>query len=478
MTAEAPEDAFDLVVIGSGPAGERAAAMAAWFGHRVALVERSRELGGAAAHRGTLSSKTLREAALTFSGLRQRDVHGVHLTLSKAVGVRDLLFRERQVRAWEVERIGDNLSRHGVELIYGTGRLADPHTVVVDGEGGHRRLLSARFILVATGSHPNRPAEFPFELEHVYDSDEILDLASIPTSLSVVGGGVIGAEYACIFAALGVPVTLIEPRRPLLGFLDAEIREHLLEGMRALGIRFRFARVSRVQSTTNDVTLFLDDGEAVTTAAVLVAYGRTASTAGLGLEALGIPVGPRGHVEVDARQCTCVPSVYAAGDVVGFPALASTAMEQGRVAVSHAFGIGGKERLAPVLPFAIYTIPEASMAGETEEALVQQGVPHVVGRCGFPQTARGRIVGEQGLLKLLFHGETRALLGVHVVGEGAGDLVHQGMLALLMGARLELFIDACFNYPTLSEAYKIAAYDALRKFEPTELAEKLRARKP
>lgn len=467
------ETTFDLVVIGSGPAGERAAVMAAWFGHRVALVERSRELGGAAAHRGTLSSKTLREAALTFSGLRQRGVHGVHLTLSKEIGVRDLLHRERQVRAWEVERIGDNLARHGVRLIEGTGRLADPHTVVVEREEGPMRLC-ARFILVATGSHPNRPAAFPFHLAHVYDSDEILELESIPTSLAVVGGGVIGAEYACIFAALGVPVTLIEPRQPLLGFLDAEIRAHLLEGMRALGIQFRHAGVQRVQSTPQDVKLSLDDGGEVTTGAVLVANGRSATTAGLGLEALGIPVGPRGHVVVDAHQRTCVPSVYAAGDVVGFPALASTAMEQGRIAVAHAFGVGGKERLAPVLPFAIYTLPEASMAGETEEALVKQGVPHVVGRCAFPQTARGRIVGEQGMLKLLFHAHSRVLLGVHVVGEGAGDLVHQGMLALLMEARLGLFIDACFNYPTLSEAYTIAAYDALKQLEPTGSAARLR----
>jgi NAD(P) transhydrogenase len=453
---------FDLVVIGSGPAGEKGAAMAAYHGKRVALVERRPTLGGTAANAGTLSSKTLRETALYFSGFRQRGLYGVEMTLDRALGVRDLLHRERQVHQSEQERIEVNLARHGVEVVRGTARFLDAHTVQVASSEGTRQ-LTGRAFLVATGSVPYRPPLFPFEAPHVYDSDEILQLTTIPRSLTVVGGGVIGCEYACLFAALGLEVTVVDAQEPLLAFLDSELARVLQEQMQRLGVRFVLPdAVQRVEVTRDEVTLVLASGRTLTTQAVLVASGRTGATAGLGLEALGVGIARRGFVEVNAHLQTAVPHIYAAGDVVGFPALASTAMEQGRVAVAHAFGLEGKEALAPVLPFGLYTIPEASCAGETEEALKQKGIPYVVGRATYAQNARGQIIGDGGgFLKLLFHRDSMKLLGVHIVGEQASELVHLGLTALLMGAGADLFIHTCFNHPTLSECYKLATYDAL-----------------
>jgi NAD(P) transhydrogenase len=453
---------FDLVVIGSGPAGEKGAVMAAYHGKRVALVERKPTLGGAAAVAGTLSSKTLRETALYFSGFRQRGLYGVEMTLDRALGVRDLLHRERQVARSEQERIGVNLSRHGVELVRGTARFLDAHTVQVASEEGTRQLRAKAF-LVATGSVPHRPALFPFEAPHIYDSDEVLDLDTIPRSMAVVGAGVIGCEYACLFAALGIEVTVVDSKSELLPFLDTELLGELRAQMEKVGVRFLMGEtIRRVDVTRDRVALALESGAALTTHAVLVAAGRTGATRGLGLEALGVGVGRRGHVEVNAHGQTAVGHIYAAGDVVGFPALASTAMEQGRVAVVHAFGLEGTESLAPVLPFGLYTIPEASSAGETEQSLVEKGVPYVAGRARYAQNARGQIIGDGGgFLKLLFHRESMKLLGVHIVGEQASELVHLGLTALLTGAGADLFIHACFNYPTLSECYKLAAYDAL-----------------
>ncbi|MBJ6763083.1 Si-specific NAD(P)(+) transhydrogenase [Myxococcaceae bacterium JPH2] len=460
---------FDLVVMGSGPAGEWGAVQAALQGKRVAVVEREPVLGGTAANTGTLPSKTLRETALHLSGFRARGLYSVEATLRHEATVSDFLYRERRVKLTERERIAQNLQRHGVTLYQGVASLVDAHTVAVTRAGTPETRLTADFVMVATGSSPFRPPLYPFGDPRVHDSDEVLDIGALPRSLVVVGGGVIGCEYACMFAALGIPVTLVEVKAELLPFLDDEFSARLAQCMEALGVRMRMGHT--VQSVhvpelhAEPIRLTLATGEVLEADQVLVASGRSANTAGLGLEAVGVKLGARGQVEVGPDYQTAVPHIYAVGDVIGFPALASTSMEQARIAVEHAFG-ASERVLAPILPFGIYTIPEVSMAGETEESLRQKGIPYVCGRASFDSNPRGQIIGErQGLLKLLFHRESRKLLGVHVLGEQATELVHVGLTALHAGATTRLFVEMCFNYPTLSEAYKAATYDALARLD-------------
>ena len=369
----------------------------------------------------------------------------------------------------------ENLTRHNVELLRGHGRLEDAHTVVVRREGAPDRRLTAEVILVATGSSPYRPPLYPFEDPRIHDSDELLDIQVLPRTLVVVGGGVIGCEYACMFAALGIPVTLVDGKTELLPFLDNEFSALLLQRMEALGVKMRLGitveAVLAPEDPTARVRVTLAGGEVLETDQLLVASGRTSNTAGLGLEAVGVKLSTRGLVEVGPEYQTAVPGLYAVGDVIGFPALASTSMEQARIAVTHAFQLEGDvSRMAPVLPFGIYTIPEVSMAGETEEALVARGIPYVVGRARFATNSRGQIVGDtHGLLKLLFHRDDLRLLGVHVLGRQASELVHVGLIALMTGASARLFVETCFNYPTLSEVYKTATYDALEaaRVKPT-----------
>ncbi|ABF91749.1 NAD(P) transhydrogenase (B-specific) [Myxococcus xanthus DK 1622] len=457
---------FDLVVIGSGPAGEWGAVQAALAGKRVAVVEREPVLGGTAANTGTLPSKTLRETALHLSGFRARGLYSVETTLRHEATVSDFLFRERRVKDIERERIARNLQRHKVEIIQGTGALVDANTVVVRRQDAPERRLTGGTILVATGSSPYRPPLYPFEDPRIHDSDEVLELERLPRSLVVVGAGVIGCEYACMFAAMDIPVTLVEARAELLPFLDDEFSALLGQRMEALGIQLRFGQVVEQVDVPRDadtpIRMMLSSGAVLETDQVLVASGRTANTAGLGLEALGVQVGPRGQVEVGPTYQTALPHIYAVGDVIGFPALASTSMDQARIAVEHAFDLGGVRTMAPVLPYGIYTIPEVSMAGETEEALRTLNVPYVAGRAAFATNPRGQILGDtHGLLKLLFHRESLKLLGVHVMGPQASELVHVGLTALLTGSTARLFVETCFNYPTLSEAYKAATFDAL-----------------
>ncbi|HSP80030.1 MAG TPA: Si-specific NAD(P)(+) transhydrogenase, partial [Myxococcaceae bacterium] len=465
---------YDLVVIGSGPAGEKGAVHAALHGKRVVVVEREPVPGGTAANTGTLPSKTLRETALYLSGFRQRGLYGVDTRLRREATVSDFLYRERRVKELERQRITESFRRHEVELVYGTGSLEDAHTVRVRQRDGTQRRLRASIILLATGSSPYRPPLYPFGDPRVHDSDELLELHALPQRLVVVvGGGVIGCEYACMFAALGIPVTLVERRPQLLSFLDEEVSRLLLQRMEALGVQPRLGRtvegVEVPPAMDSPLRLTLSDGERVEADQVLVASGRSANTAGLGLEALGVRLGQRGHVEVGPEFQTAVPHIYAVGDVIGFPALASISMEQARLAVMHAFGLGQPHALAPVLPYGIYTIPEVSMAGETEEALQQRGVPYVVGRARFSSNPRGQIIGEShGLLKLLFHRRTLRLLGVHVLGEHASELVHVGLMGLMTQATARLFVESCFNYPTLSESYKMAAWDALEQLRSPE----------
>jgi NAD(P) transhydrogenase len=453
---------FDLIVIGSGPAGEKGAAQAAYFGKRVALVEKEPFLGGAAANTGTLPSKTLRETAVFLSGFRQRELYGLDVAVKHKVQVRDFLTRERYITDQERLRVRENLHRHHVTLFRGTASFVDEHTVAVTPDRCPELRLRGEVILIATGSYPYRPPAFPFHDPRLYDSDTLLTLQEVPASLLVVGGGVIGCEYACIFAALGTHVTVVEARASIAGGMDAEVSETLRHQMAAAGVRFYLS--DGVESVECDgmVEARLGSGAVVKAQAVLVSSGRCGQTAALGLDRLGVATNERGQVVVNAHFQTSLPHVYAAGDVIGNPALASTAMEQGRMAMAHAFDLKYKKGVAPILPYGMYTIPECAMAGQTEEALLAAQVPYVVGRASYGGNARGRIIGDlKGFLKLLFHEADMRLLGAHVIGEQATELVHVGLTALLMNAGADLFINTCYNYPTLTELYKYATYDAL-----------------
>lgn len=456
---------YDLIVLGSGPAGEKGAAQAAYFGKKVALVEKEPALGGAAANTGTLPSKTLRETALYLSGFRQRGLYGVTMSLKEKVTARDFLYRERQVQRSEHLRIIDNLRRHRVKLYKGYGSFLDAHTVQVDAPGAPPSRLTGDVVLIAVGSHPYRPPVFPFQDPRVYDSDTVLNLHDIPREMVVVGGGVVGCEYACMFSALGIRVTLVEGRDRLLPFLDPEVSRILQENMAGMGIAIRFNdKVEAVDApdAASGLGLKLASGVSLQCDTLLVASGRSGNTAKLNLPAVGITPTPRGNIEVNERYQSAVPHIYAAGDVVGFPALAATSMEQARVAMVHAFDLKYKTQVAPILPYGIYTIPECSMAGETEETLQKKGIPYVAGVARYDANARGQIIGaKDGFLKLLFHFETMRLLGVHIIGEMASEVIHVGLIALHAGATADLFIQTCFNYPTLGELYKYATYDAM-----------------
>jgi len=454
---------YDLVVIGSGPAGEKGAAQAAYFGKRVALLERAPHVGGAGVNTGTIPSKTLRESALYFSGLAQRGLYGIDYTVKPDLTVQDFMFREHEVVRTLREVVRENIARHRIDLVHGQGAFEDAHTVrVTRAEGGTLR-LHGDVILVATGSVPSRGREAAVEDPRIYDSDTILEMPRLPQRLAVIGAGVIGCEYATIFAALGIRVTLIDGRDRLLPFLDAEIADRLRLQMQALGIEVRLAeRLTGIAPAPDIVRLGLADGTAVEADSVLVAAGRLGNTGTLGLERLGVAVGERGHIPVNEHYQTAVPHVYAAGDVIGFPALAATSMEQARVAMCHAFDLKYKTRVAPVFPLAIYTIPEIAMAGETEETCRAKGIDCCVGRAPYRQNARGQIVGDlAGLVKLVFRFPDKTLLGVHVLGEAASELVHVGLMVLQAGGTIDTFINAVFNYPTLGDAYKYAAYDGL-----------------
>jgi NAD(P) transhydrogenase len=451
---------YDLVVIGSGPAGEKGAAQAAYFGKKVAMVEKqSPQLGGACTNTGTLPSKTLRESALALTGMTSRGMEAAVLSLPRPFAASTLMFRERLVVDAERARIWRNMERHKVDMFAGTASFVDAHTVQVGAER-----LSADYFLIATGSRPYRASWIPFEEEEIHDSDEILEIETIPESMIVLGSGVIASEYACIFAALGTKVILMDGRDRLLGFLDQELGDRFTSELERLGLWLRLGDAPvkcEIDPATRICTVTTEKGRVETAAAVLGAAGRSGNTQGLGLEALGIAPDKRGNLAVNDHFQTAVPHIYAAGDVIGFPGLASTSMEQGRVAVCHAFQLAYKTRVNPLFPYGIYTIPEISYVGLNEEELRAKGVEYLAGRAFMRENARGEILGaESGFLKVLFAPDKK-LLGVHVMGPSATELIHVGVMALLQGATIDLFIDAVFNYPTLSELYKYAAYDGL-----------------
>jgi len=453
---------YDLVVIGVGPAGEKAAAQAAYFGKRVAAIEYAPEPGGAGTHTGTVPSKTLRETALYLSGYRSREMYGVAVELEATATLPRLMSRKAAIMASESKRIRDNLGRHGVTYLRGTGRFVDAQTVEVAGPESTRH-VSGAVILIATGSRPARPPGIDFADPHIHDSDEVLDLERIPASMTILGAGVIGCEYACMFAALGVRVTLVDARDALLSFLDGEMVASLAASMRRMGVELRMGkRWTRVERADDGVAATFHDGTNVVSEQLLYAAGREGRTQDLNLAAVGIVPDKRGYLTVNARYETSVPTILAAGDAIGFPALAATSMEQGRVAVCHAFGFEYKRSVADLLPYGICTIPEVSSLGETEESCQAEGIAYAVGRAHYAENALGNIAGNtEGLLKLVVDRRTRKLIGVHVIGERATELVHIGQAVVHLGGTVDTFIEMVFNFPSLAEAYKYAAYDCL-----------------
>src|SRR5260370_26796374 len=455
---------YDPGVIGSGPAGEKGAAQAAYFGKRVAIVEKTFQVGGAGINTGTVPSKTLRESALYFSGLGQRGLYGVDYTIKQDLTVRDFMYRQQELVKALREVVRQNIERHRIDLIQGAARFEDPHTIAVEPtDADFVRRIQGDVVLIATGSAPTQPKNIPFEDERVYDSDEILQMRHLPRTLVVVGAGVIGCEYTTIFAALGIHVTLVDGRDRLLAFLDAETADRLRMQMELLGVDVRLRDgVTRVDARPDVVNLDLKSGDRLAVDAVLFAAGRVGNTRGLALEKAGVDVNDRGLIPVNEHYQTAVAHVYAAGDVIGFPALAATSMEQARVAMCHAFDLKYKTRVAPIFPLAVYTIPEVAMVGETEESCREKGIDHCVGRAAYRTNARGQITGDlSGHVKLVFRYPDKTLLGVHVIGESASELVHVGLMVLLAGGTIDTFINAVFNYPTLGDAYKYAAYDGL-----------------
>jgi len=457
---------YDALVIGTGPGGQKAAIQAAKLGKKVAIIEKGQYIGGAGLHTGTLPSKTLRETALLYAGYKQRGVFGLQVILNRDVALSELMNRKSEVVRRQMEVIVDQFGRNNVEVIFGEASFEGPGRLRLKGTPGEE-VLEAGVIVIATGSRPSRPADVPFDTDHIYDSDTILGLNRIPATMTIIGGGVIGCEYACIFSALGVRVTLVDRKARLLDFADNEIVMNLLYWMRHSGVVFRLDEevVDISVESPGRVLTRLKSGKSIVTEKLLYTMGRVGNSDGLNLDAVGVKPGPRGSIPVDESYRTAAPGVYAIGDVIGFPSLASVSMEQGRRAVCHAFQTEGLTCEMPgLLPFGIYTIPEIAMVGETEEALTKKGVAYESGCAYFHEVARGQIIGDvHGMLKLLFDRKTRRILGVHIVGERASELVHIGQAVMSYGGPIDYFKDAVFNYPTLSLAYKEAALNGLNK---------------
>lgn len=460
---------YDLIVIGSGPAGQRAAIQGAKLDKRVALVERKTVLGGVSVNTGTIPSKTFREAVLDLSGFRERAFYGVSYTVKENITIEDLMLRTDQVIRHEIDVTRHQLTRNHVELIAATAAFEDAHTLrldFVDGRG--QRQMKAEKIVIATGTEATMDPHIPFDGRRIITSDDVLRLDRLPRTLAVVGAGVVGCEYASMFATLGVRVTLIDKRPRLLPFVDAEIVDSLAYLLRENRVTLRMGEeVSSIEPVSDEhgdrVKIHLDSGKQVVAEKALYSIGRTGNTPKLSLDRANLEPDDRGRLVVNEHYQTSQPNIYAVGDVIGFPSLASTSMEQGRLAVCHAFGIPAKS-VPELFPYGIYTIPEISMVGKNEEELTQAGVPYEVGKARYREIARGQIIGDStGLLKVLFRADTRELLGVHIIGEGSSELVHIGQAVLSFGGKIDYFVNTVFNYPTLAECYKNAAFDGINR---------------
>ena len=459
-------ETFDLIVIGGGPAGQRGAIQAAKLGRSVLLIDKFTAIGGGCLHTGTVPSKTLREAVMYLSGWRQRGFYGRGYRVKDKVTAEDLMQRLEITQRHEIEVIQHQLHRNRVETRVGSARFTGAHEIEVIDHRGDAQQYRAKHFLIATGSRPVQPADVRFDAVNVVDSDHILEMAELPRSLVVVGAGVIGVEYASMFSALDISVTVVDGRKSMLDFLDREIVDEFVYRLRDRGVTVRLGETVEEVEYIDDhnVCVKLRSGKELCADMVLFASGRVSNTDQLNLGAAGIEPDERGRIAVDEHYRSTAPHIYAAGDVIGFPALASTSMEQGRHAAGHAFG-GLLPEASEVYPFGIYAVPEMSVIGMTEQEAQEQNVPYEVGIARFRETGRGQILGlHEGMLKMLFHLETRELLGVHIVGEGATELIHIGQAVLAHKGKLDYFISTVFNYPTLAEAYKVAALAAWNRF--------------
>jgi len=451
-----------MVVIGSGPSGRRAAVQSAKLGRSVLVVDKGRRLGGVSVHTGTIPSKTLRETVLNLSGWRERGFYGRGYRVKQDISSDDLIDRLRKTLDHEVEVLQHQFMRNGVRNARAAARFVDAGRVELETDAGERSEVGFKNALISVGTRPHRPDNVPFDRKRVFDSDEMLELEGLPRTLTVIGGGVIGVEYATIFSALDVPVTLVEPRNTILDFIDREVVDDFVHQMRDRGMTVRLGTaVKEIRSKPDCAEVELADGRVIRSETVLYAAGRTGNIDSLGLEALGVEADNRGRIKVDPVTFqTSVPNIYAAGDVIGFPSLASTSMEQGRVAACHAFGV----TLPPppqTFPYGIYAVPEISTVGQSEEQVRAAGIAYEAGIARFRETSRGHIMGvNTGFLKLLFALDTRRLLGAHIIGEGATELIHIGQAVINLGGTVDFFVENTFNYPTLAEAYKIAGLDA------------------
>jgi NAD(P) transhydrogenase len=454
---------FDLVTIGSGPAGEKGAAQAAYFGYKVAVVDRDPRPGGAPVNSGGIPTKTLREAATYLTGFGKREIYGVGIGLTRELMVERLRARAAEVQEAAGAAVRQNLERHNIEFIEGEATLVD-QGVRVTPPSAEPRVLQADVVLISTGSRPLRPPGIPFDDPDVHDSDTILDMDRIPESMVIIGAGPVGAEYASIFTALGVSVTVIDMAERMAPFLDAEVSELLRTYMEQGGTRVILGTSGEVARKDGRLEVVLGDGEQLYPDVVLFAAGRVGNTEQLGVALAGVECDSRGRILVDDEYKTSVDGIYAAGDVIGPPALASVSSEQGRVAICHAFGIPFKEVIDPIPPYGVYSIPEVGMVGMSEQAATDAGVDYEVGRAWFADNARSAIAGSQlGMVKLVLERADRRLIGAHVIGEEAAELIHQAQAVIHTRGTIDYFIDSTYNVPTRSEAFKYAAYDALQR---------------
>ena len=456
-----------MFVIGTGPAGQRAAVQAAKLGKRVAICDRREVVGGTCINTGTIPSKTFREAALSFSGLHLRNFYGAGFVAKENLSMADLVLRCRKVMTTEIEVVRHQLRRNRIEVFEGEASFLDPHRVVVKGPAG-TAAIAADFMVIANGTEPARPEQMCFDGKTIFTSEDILTMPELPKTMTIIGAGVIGIEYASIFAALGVKVTVIDAQRRILDFLDEEVVSALIYQMRAMGAIFRLGEEVAAVDMLGEggAVAQLRSGKTVSSDVLLCSVGRQGATGSLQLEAAGLRADARGRVAVNGHYQTAAPHIYAAGDVVGFPSLASTSMEQGRIAACHAFGAPYRT-MRHLFPYGIYAIPEISLVGRTEAELTAQGINYEVGVARYREIARGNILGDDsGFLKLLFHRETRRILGVHIMGTGAAELIHIGQTTMAFEGTLDYFVENVFNYPTFAECYKVAALDGFNKVGP------------